>query len=837
MQNRYTTQPIIKSAVIIFACFIWITPGTAQVTGLSNYTIFIDPGHCQQENMGAFNYSEAEKVLRVALELKDMFETQTDIKEVYMSRLTDSDYQTLTGRTDLANSLGADFYYSIHSDATQDRKVITLYGGWMTDGVAIEKSPHGGAAFGNILNVDLAGAMRIPTAGNFADRYFYDRSDDHDRKYPYLSINRRSNMASILSEASSHVNLYQQQLNVNAQWKRLEALSAFRSFLEYKGLDRPAIGIAAGIITDAHNGVPINGVTVSIDTFTYTTDTYESLFHLYAYNPDDMHNGFYWIEGLTPGDTVEVSFTSDSYMTRVDTIIIASNPNGSTAENITFHDVELISSIPSVVTGTEVEGGFNAVLPGVPITVTFSREMNMQSVENAITISPVDSLSFNWIDGYTLEIETDSLDFSTDYTITIDGSIAKNTESDQFFDGDNDGIEGGNYQIQLTTMPPDLTAPVLVDKWPSETNEATEIRPIIRLVFDEEVDSSSVTASSVTVSTVNGDVEVNGPISHDVINDQSVIHFFPAEDLLNNELYNVRITGLQDIFGNAMDTTSFTFTVNEMAFADTTYIDTFDSGITGWGQPTATFSTKGVVRAETNCVYEQNIVCKTIDENSGSLRLNYAWVDGYSNPYLRSILSSSSEQNTNRFNVDNILQVYLFGDGSDNQYRFVLKDANNQTEASKWYIINWIGWKLLSWNLSNDTIIGYSSGNGVLDGSDFYFDGIHMQNDGSGKLKGTVFFDDLRFVSMASTAVNDTKNDVSVSVFPNPVNNILNIKSKSVIQQIAVYDLAGQIIMLKDYDQKSVKLSVGHLPEAIYIVNITTINGVVNRKVKISRQY
>ncbi len=841
MKNKYIAHKIVKLVLPFMVSLVWMIPVNAQVSGLNDFRIFIDPGHSQYENQGLYNYSEAEKVLRVALELKSMFENQTDIDTVYMSRQTDSDYMSLTGRSDLANSLGADFYYSIHSNASSVDDVMTLYGGWKNNGVVIEKSPNGGRAFGDVLNVDLAGAMRIPVhgIGNYADRTFYYPNEyTHDKQYPYLSVNRRTNMPSILSEAGSHTIMAQQLLNVNARWKRLEALSAFRSFLEYKGLNRPAVGVVAGIITDANTGTPINGITVTIGDSTYTTDTYESLFHKYTTNPDAMHNGFYWIDGLTPGATVDVVFTSDSYMTKVVSLIVASNPSGPTAENISFLDVELVNSIPAVVTSVDVEGGFNDVMPGLPITVAFSREMNMPTVEEAMSISPADSISFTWLDDFTLEISTDSLDFSTQYTITIDGTIAKNSESDQFLDGDSDGVEGGNYQFQLSTSPPDIAAPVLVEKWPSETDESSELRPVIRLVYDEEVAESSISASSIVVTAVNGGAEVNGTISQYLVGEQSVLHFFPVEGLVNGGEYKVDITGVEDIYGNASEPVSFTFTENVQAFSDTTYIDTFDSGITGWGQPTATFSTKGVVRAETNCLFEDQVVCEIEGSTPGSMKLNYEWVDGYSNPYIRAILSSSSTQNTNRFNIDNMLQVYLFGDGSNNQYRFMLKDGNNQTEGSEWHTVNWIGWKLLSWDLSNDPVIGWSSGDGVLDGSDFYFDGIHMQNDGAGSLAGALFFDDLRFVTLASTGMNDNDaDDMPVHVFPNPASNILNVKSVSVIKQVAVYNMAGQKLMLKECSQKSVKLSIGHLPEAIYIVNITNRSGVVNRKVKVVRHY
>ena len=86
----------------------------SQVTGLSGWELFIDPGHSQQENMGLYNYSEAEKVLRVARELEILFEEETDIAEVHLSRRNDEDQMSLEARTTLANELGVDFYYSVH---------------------------------------------------------------------------------------------------------------------------------------------------------------------------------------------------------------------------------------------------------------------------------------------------------------------------------------------------------------------------------------------------------------------------------------------------------------------------------------------------------------------------------------------------------------------------------------------------------------------------------------------------------------------------------------------------------------------------------------------------
>ena len=54
--------------------FLILAAGTlnlkAQITGLSGWNIFIDPGHSQNENVGIYGYSEAHKVLRVGLALQ-----------------------------------------------------------------------------------------------------------------------------------------------------------------------------------------------------------------------------------------------------------------------------------------------------------------------------------------------------------------------------------------------------------------------------------------------------------------------------------------------------------------------------------------------------------------------------------------------------------------------------------------------------------------------------------------------------------------------------------------------------------------------------------------------
>jgi N-acetylmuramoyl-L-alanine amidase len=109
----------IKYLLLIISIFFIALPASAQVTGLSGWNIFVDPGHSQNENVGAYGYSEAKKVLRVGLNLRQMLLDETDIDTVYMSRTNDDVSVGLTQRCDMANSLAAAWYHSIHSDASK----------------------------------------------------------------------------------------------------------------------------------------------------------------------------------------------------------------------------------------------------------------------------------------------------------------------------------------------------------------------------------------------------------------------------------------------------------------------------------------------------------------------------------------------------------------------------------------------------------------------------------------------------------------------------------------------------------------------------------------------
>jgi hypothetical protein len=75
--------------------------------------------------------------------------------------------------------------------------------------------------------------------------------------------------------------------------------------------------------------------------------------------------------------------------------------------------------------------------------------------------------------------------------------------------------------------------------------------------------------------------------------------------------------------------------------------------------------------------------------------------------------------------------------------------------------------------------------------------------------------------------------DIVVSISPNPTNDIVNINSDYVINQIAIFSSAGQLIKQVAYTTKSKNATVNlsDLDAGIYMVNIGTEGGIVVKKV------
>ncbi|MDP4195669.1 MAG: Ig-like domain-containing protein [Bacteroidota bacterium] len=801
-----------------------------QVKGLSGWNIYLDPGHSQNENVGIYNYSEAKKNLRVALALRDMLLKQTDIDTVYICRTDDQMNVDLSQRSDEANHLGAAWFHSIHSDAgdPNSNSTLVLYGEIRQNGVLMEKIPNGGKAMSTIIADLLTKAMRTSTRGAIGDLTFYDSPNS----YPYLSVNRLGNMPTELSEAGFHTNPTQNQLNMNAEWKKLEAQALFWSILKFKNAERPKVGICTGIVSDKESGIPVNGAKITVGGKSYTTDTYQSLFKNYSTDSTQLHNGFYYIEGLT-NDSLTITVDAPGYYSYSSKVFVVDS-------FFTFKDVQLVSSLSPVATVTKAD----SIYPGKDnITVTFSRPMNIQTVNSNISCKPAAALSFIWEDGNRkLTIVTDSLKVSTNYTITISGN--SKDQYDHLFDGNKDGNGGDSLSFAFITKAKDTYAPAIVSSFPAASVSGIELLPVVNIQFDELVSEPSVTGK-IKLQRVADQSFVNGTLQAYDVNARTVVNFFPSNQLLPNEDYKVIVSsGIQDVHGNAIASDKvISFKTGSFAY-QATLIDNFESTpANNWWQPQASGSTVGIITKSTSMT-TANVYPNPLCIGSASMVINYGWDAAATQWLIREYLNSGAPKDV-RFNNTYLVQAYVFGDGNNNKFRFCLDDALGH-EVSQWYKVDWTGWKLVSWDLAKDTL-GTWIGDGKLDGI-LNLESLQFTYNPGSPAIGKYYFDDIRIVKKVTVGVEKQDGIVPDRFameqnYPNPFNPSTTISyqlPQSSFVTLKIYDILGkEVATLVNENQAAGKYNINFnansLTSGIYIYKISAGSFSVSKKMMLMK--
>jgi hypothetical protein len=76
------------------------------------------------------------------------------------------------------------------------------------------------------------------------------------------------------------------------------------------------------------------------------------------------------------------------------------------------------------------------------------------------------------------------------------------------------------------------------------------------------------------------------------------------------------------------------------------------------------------------------------------------------------------------------------------------------------------------------------------------------------------------------------KNDLdqSISVYPNPANNVVNIKADSEIKSVEIYDLQGRILQISQTNENNPVLDISNKQTGIYFLKITSEKGMKVQK-------
>jgi photosystem II stability/assembly factor-like uncharacterized protein len=72
-----------------------------------------------------------------------------------------------------------------------------------------------------------------------------------------------------------------------------------------------------------------------------------------------------------------------------------------------------------------------------------------------------------------------------------------------------------------------------------------------------------------------------------------------------------------------------------------------------------------------------------------------------------------------------------------------------------------------------------------------------------------------------------------ISIFPNPAGEELRISSASVILNLSIFNLSGSLVKESKVNAKDYSVNVAEIPSGLYILRLTTENGIINKKINI----
>lgn len=211
--------------------------------------------------------------------------------------------------------------------------------------------------------------------------------------------------------------------------------------------------------------------------------------------------------------------------------------SNSLASNYTWTFTTIADTTPPAVSSTVPAASATGVAVNAAITAVFSEAMDSSTINTGtFSVSGVTgTVGYDGASRIASFIPSTNLAYNTTYTATIIGAK------------DMAGNTAAPYSWSFTTgSAPDTTAPTVASKSPADGATGVLINTTVSAAFSEAMDSSTVNASTFTLS--GG---VSGTVAYDA--STSAATFTPSAGLAPNTTYTATITtGAKDLAGNAM---------------------------------------------------------------------------------------------------------------------------------------------------------------------------------------------------------------------------------------------------------------------------------------------
>ncbi len=809
-----------------------------QTGSLTGMKICIDPGHGGHNPANdrylvpdpGTEFWESESNFQKALLLRTLLQAKGAV--VYLTRET-NDYPddalepSLAARVAFANANSVDWFHSIHSNATGVSPNLTTNYTLM---LVREKRPGGPASStGNGLGVpetqeawDISGMymspliktyLRTQRHQTYLDWTFYGGTNGGFS----LGVLRGLLMPGELSEGSMHDYYPETRRLMNQAYRKIEAYALLHSFMRYKNVPADPTGIAAGILTDFATSKPVNFARVRVlpENRVYVGDGYNNGFYAF----DSLGLGPHTLRFETPGyrtDSVQVFLSSDSPVF-VDRTLEMAGP-------------------PAVLLSTPVQGD-TAYMPNGGIALTFTKSMDTASVRPAFSIAPTVPGRLQWS-------ATNALSFIPDTVLPMGVWLSVRVESSarsaagEQLDGNADGTAGDPYVLNFKTRVADVFPPALVRAIPGSGGILQTSNTPIAMVFDELLDAATVNISNIAVQLVGGSA-VPRIVEYAETPTQGMVTLFLPPTIVPGGTYRIRVSNVADKKGNVIPSTKpllWEFTVSPDAYTYTV-LDSLFSASAVWGPPDSGAGSTGYVYAS---FLPDAKKVPGISGNPGSGKVTIEW-DTVATPGLVRIPVTGGPARISTWGkTRRVLQTYLYGDGSNAQFRFCVADSveafpagtPTNLEVSTWRTIDWAGWRMVNWDLERDSV-GSWVGNGRLEGQ-LRFDSYQFRRvQGLSRAISTLYLDQLELAERVLVGVEQRDEPVPGEFaleqnYPNPFNPATEISCQLPVAgmvNLTVFDLLGrEVARLVDGrlepGRHLVRFDAGRLASGVYVYRL-----------------
>ncbi len=477
--------------------------------------------------------------------------------------------------------------------------------------------------------------------------------------------------------------------------------------------------------------------------------------------------------------------------------------NESEVSNLVLTD-DIPSFAPVIVSSVPEEDGVAPI--NTQVVFNFSKGMTTLETGDKISFSPEINISgLVWSDNNRKLTITpsDDLLFDTIYTVTISSSLLD--LNGRKLDGNGDGVEGDDFVLKFRTEEEDTEGPVITSFFPEEEFSGFDVENVINVQFNEKLDPATLTPDNIILTT-EGE-QVTSYADAKIINNRTLLGVKTKAPLNSAVAYQLNLKkNITDIYGNEMLTDrALNFNTSTLYYDKNINLDTF-TGDADWKEPEYSGSTTGIIDSGTTFDYSTYYAVPGTYP-SRSAFVQYQWDPAQTNRLIREYLAGGPPRIIT-FDTTFTLQVYIFGDSSLNRFRFALDEGDGTNwpdhEVSTWRTIDWYGWRIVEWQLSDPSLVGSWIGNGILDGALYRIDSFQFTSgDGSSDF-GRLYFDNLRVVKKTdepTLILADNKNIPSefkvYQNYPNPFNPsttiAFDINSRGNVK-VEIFDILGRKI-------------------------------------------